>query len=66
LSSDNYKWLSATIKTDPWRQLPTKGHFEGEDSLFFAEGTPEGGGADRRVTGAKNSDGEMPPAGFIF
>ena len=36
LSSDNYKWFAATIKTDPWRQLPTGGHFQGEESLIFA------------------------------
>ena len=36
LSSDNYKWFAATIKTDPRRQLPTGVHFQGEESLIFA------------------------------
>ena len=36
VSSDNYKWFAATIKTDPRRQLPTGVHVQGEESLIFA------------------------------
>ena len=36
VSSDNYKWFAATIKTDPRRQLPTGAVFGGKESLIFA------------------------------
>ena len=36
VSSDNYKWFVATIKTDPRRQLPTGAVFGGKEPLIFA------------------------------
>jgi ATP-dependent DNA helicase RecQ len=34
LSSDNYKWFSATIRIDPWRQLPMRVGFQGQESVL--------------------------------